>query len=68
MLEGMQQQILELENSNKRSKSVQLPLRCPLPVYKLLYYYMKENDLTNKTEAVCDLIQYGFSYYAELGE
>jgi hypothetical protein len=65
MLENIKIEIDELEQSGKRSKSVMVHARLPLPIYKLLYYYMNSNNIDNKTEAISDLIQYGFSYYSE---
>jgi len=65
MLEDMNLEIQELDNSNKRSKSKHIQIRCPLPIYKLLYYYMKDSGVDNRSEALCDLIQYGFSYYSD---
>lgn len=65
MLEDMKLTIDELEQVKKRNKSVMIHARLPLPIYKLLYYYMNSNDIDNKTEAITDLIQYGFSYYSE---
>jgi len=68
MIEQIEQQILKLENGDKRSKSLPLSFRCPLPIYKMIYYYMRDNNVDDKTEAIRDLLSYGFSYYAELGD
>ena len=66
MLEDMLQRIDELEGKErKKSKSVMITTRCPLPLYKLIYYYMKLTGTTNKSEAINDLIQYGFSYFTD---
>ncbi len=67
MLGKIEQEILDLENSTKRSKSTFLAFRCPFNIYKLIYYYMKENSI-DRSEAIRDLILYGFSYYSGLKE
>ncbi len=66
MLDTMMNKVQEMENSDKRSKSVPLPFRCPLAIYRLLYYYMKdkENNVSNKAQAICDLIELGFNSYS----
>lgn len=64
MLDKMKQELLELENSTKRNKSVRLSFRCPLITYKMIYYYMKENGIDNKTDALSELLNHGFIYYS----
>ncbi len=61
-LSKMKDTIVKLENGNSKSKSERLNIRCPLLLYKKLYYYMKEVGETNKSQVMLELLDVGIDY------